>query len=69
MDKLTAENLQGRKKFFNTVKEMRKAQKTYFRTKTQQDLMEAKRWETEVDRLIKKGDEYAEQIRSPSFFQ
>lgn len=69
MDKLTAENLQGRMKFFNTVKEMRKAQKTYFRTKTQQDLMEAKRWEMEVDRLIKKGDEYAEQIRSPSLFQ
>ncbi len=38
--------------FFDKVKEMRNAQKQYFRTRSNQWLMQAKELEKEVDRLI-----------------
>ena len=48
----------GRLQFFNLVKQMREAQKEYFKTRSAQALDTSRRLEREVDKYIKTGDDY-----------
>lgn len=41
--------------FVRLVREMREAQKKYFRLRTQSDLLASKRWEKLVDDALKNG--------------
>lgn len=58
----------GRLQFFNLVKAMREAQKTYFGCRTQANLDKARTLERRVDDQIKRGDDYLIRQREPSLF-
>lgn len=51
----------GRLRFFNLVKQMREAQKEYFKTRSMQALDNSRKLEREVDKYIKAGDDYLNQ--------
>lgn len=50
----------GRYRFFNLVKEMRKAQNEYFSTHSHYALINARNLEQKVDKYIQNGDKYIE---------
>lgn len=56
----------GRLKFFNLVKDMREAQREYFRTRSRECLMKSRDLETRVDEQIKRGDDYLNSINKKS---
>lgn len=55
----------GRLAFFNLVKEMRVAQKEYFRTRAHSALVRSKDLERRVDDELTRGDQYLKQQQSP----
>lgn len=59
----------GRLDFFNLVKEMRAAQKEYFRTRAHSDLVSSKDLERRVDDYLARGDQYLKQHQQPSIFK
>lgn len=59
----------GRLAFFNPVKEMRAAQKEYFRTRTHSTLVRSKDLERRVDNELARGDQYMKQQQQPSLFK
>ena len=57
------------RQFFEKVREMRNAQNTYFRTRSQADLNRARSIEKEIDAEIKRVDAViAERSAGPSLF-
>lgn len=54
--------------FFNLVKEMRAAQKEYFRTRAHSALVHSKDLERRVDDELTRGDQYLNQQQLPSLF-
>ena len=50
----------GRYRFFNLVKEMRKAQNEYFSTHSHYALINDRNLEQKVDKYIQNGDKYIE---------
>lgn len=58
----------GRLAFFNLVKEMRQAQKEYFRTRAHSALVKSKDLERRVDNELARGDQYLKQQQQPSLF-
>jgi hypothetical protein len=58
----------GRLAFFNLVKEMRAAQKEYFRTRAHSALVKSKDLERRVDNELARGDQYLKQQQQPSLF-
>lgn len=59
----------GRLAFFNLVKEMRAAQKEYFRTRAHSALVRSKDLERRVDDYVARGDQYMKQQQQPSLFK
>lgn len=59
----------GRLAFFNPVKEMRAAQKEYFRTRAHSALVRSKDLERRVDDYVARGDQYMKQQQQPSLFK
>ena len=59
----------GRLAFFNLVKEMRAAQKEYFRTRAHSALVSSKDLERRVDDYVARGDQYMKQQQQPSLFK
>lgn len=55
--------------FADLVEKMRKAQKTYFSTRSQKALEESKLFEKQVDALITERNKREEQRVNPSLFQ
>lgn len=55
--------------FADLVEKMRKAQKTYFSTRSQKALEESKLFEKQVDALIIERNKREEQRVNPSLFQ
>lgn len=55
--------------FADLVEKMRKAQKTYFSTRSQKALEESKLLEKQVDALITERNKREEQRVNPSLFQ
>lgn len=49
------------KEFYNLVVKMRKAQRDYFRTRSQRALLESKEYEREVDAEIKRVEQIQQQ--------
>jgi hypothetical protein len=58
----------GRLAFFNLVKEMRAAQKEYFRTRAHSALVRSKDLERRFDDELARGDQYLKQQQQPSLF-
>ena len=56
------------KEFYNTVKQMRQAQKKYFQYRTQAMLQESKRLESIIDKEIKRVEDYLEEKNYPRLF-
>ena len=56
------------KEFYNTVKQMRQAQKKYFQYRTQAMLQESKRLESIIDKEIKRVEDYLEEKNNPRLF-
>lgn len=54
--------------FADLVQEMRDAQKTYFRTRSNDALEKSKYLETKVDRLLEERRNRAEQKQQPTLF-
>ena len=59
----------GRLDFFKLVKEMRAAQKEYFRTRAHSALVRSKELERRVDDYVARGDQYLKQQQQPSLFK
>lgn len=59
---------EGRLAFFSLVKEMRDAQKEYFRTRAHSALVKSKTLELRVDEEIARGDRYLQNKKQPSLF-
>lgn len=49
------------REFYNLVVKMRKAQRDYFRTRSQRALLESKEYECEVDAEIKRVEQITQQ--------
>lgn len=54
--------------FAELVYKMRKAQKQYFRTRSQSALTESKSYEKEVDRILEKRQKRETERQTPSLF-
>ena len=56
------------RQFFDLVRSMREAQKTYFRTRTTSALTESRRLEKAVDKEIKNALRIEQESREPKLF-
>ncbi len=59
----------GRLGFFFLVREMRTAQKEYFRTRAHSALVRSKDLERRVDEYLARGDQYLKQQQQLSLFK